>query len=52
MHDSKYHALICVHDGDSDFQMFGANVDKDEAHAMAMMAAISISSEPKPEQAH
>jgi hypothetical protein len=32
--------------------MFGANVDKDEAHAMAMMAAISISSEPKPEQAH
>jgi hypothetical protein len=52
MHDSKYHALVCVHDGDSDFQMFGANVDKEEAHAMAMMAAISISVEPKPEQAH
>jgi hypothetical protein len=39
--DSNYHALILAHDGDNAFQMFGVNVCKEEAHALALMAMVN-----------
>ena len=41
--NSPHHALVAIHDGESDFQMFGMNLKKPEAHAMAMMVAVNTS---------
>jgi hypothetical protein len=48
--DSNHHALILAHDGDNAFQMFGVNVCKEEAHALALMAMVNTVDEEAQEQ--